>query len=435
MTAIFEAAITNLSHDGRGIARLNGKTTFIADALPGEIVQFRYQKKRARFDEGSVVTCLQASPERVAPGCIHYERCGGCQLQHMSVRLQQQFKQTAFLEQLKALAGLSPEEVLPPLTGPEWAYRRRARLSVKYVQKKQRVLIGFREKNGRYITDTQICPILAPPFNTLIPALQDLVQQLLCRHAIPQIELAGGDTQAAMIFRHTQGLSTADQQRLRDFAKTHQIRLYLQPDNLESIYQLWPQDKDQPLDYTLFIRDMPVSVAFEPWDFIQVNAVMNQKMVEQAAKLLALQAKDHVLELFCGIGNFSLALAKQCQQLTGVEGCSTLIQRAIANATRNQITNINFHIADLSKPLTPAAWWQQRYTHLLIDPPRSGALEILPYIPTWNPLKILYVSCNPATLCRDAYILAKQGYQLKKAGLLDMFPHTKHSEWMCLFNR
>lgn len=467
----FEATIIALSHDGRGIARPGGKTTFIEGALPGEVVRFTYQKKRGRFDEGTVVEVLQAAPERVSPACVYYGICGGCQLQHMSVSAQRQFKQNAFLEQLKAFADIVPAQLLPPLTGSDLAYRRRARLGVKYVAKKQDVLVGFREKNGRYLADIQSCKILAPPFNTLIPTLRDLLGRLSIHQHIPQIEVASGDTQATLIIRHMLPLSLEDREQLLRFAQAHQLWLYLQPGGIDSIHRLWPQDDNsQMVSYSLDLSQNPVlqsssrqsaseqrslanekiklqaegsesgldqalKLHFEPWDFIQINAEINQKMVVQALNLLDLQPTDHILELFCGLGNFSLALARHCHALTGVEGSADLVERATANAQRNHIQNANFYVADLFKSLTELTWAQQRYTHLLLDPPRSGAIELIAYLSDWKPHHIVYVSCNPATLARDASALVKQGYYLHQAGLIDMFPHTHHSEWICLFKK
>lgn len=433
----FKAQITALSHDGRGIARLNGKTTFIEGALPGETVQFTYRKKHGSFDEGVAVSVQNASLDRAVPACSYYGVCGGCQLQHLSVEAQQQLKQTAFLEQLQSFGGVKPEILLPTVTGPSWGYRRRARLSVKYVGKKQAVLVGFREQNARYLADIHGCEILSPPFNDLIQPLRILCDHLSAKQHIPQIELAGGDNQAALIIRHQVALSRDDLEQLIGFAHKHSVALYLQPGGMESIHRLWPDEVDLSYNLENARSDdtRELELQFDPWDFIQVNAWVNRKMVSQALNLLALKSHDHVLELFCGLGNFSLAMAQQCQKVTGIEGNKALVERARSNAEHNQLQNVDFYVANLLKSLTEHQWSASNYTALLIDPPRSGAIEIMPYLTQWQPKRIGYISCNPATLARDARLLSERGYRLQQAGLLDMFPHTRHSEWICLFVR
>lgn len=427
------AKITGLSHDGRGIAHINGKTTFIENALPDEEVAFVYLRRHNKYDEGKTVEVKQASPSRVTPLCEHFTICGGCALQHMDSETQIQLKQKMLLEQLQHFGGVIPESILPPLTGNLWGYRRKARLGVKYVAKKQRVLVGFREKNGRYLADLERCVVLHPSVGNLITALKELVQSLTIYQQIPQIEVGVTDDTTALIFRHMQPVVESDLNLLVEFSKTHNIDLYLQPGAPSSAHLVWPENKPPRLFYQL--PEYNLELGFFPTDFTQINASINQQMLARALQLLEPKAEDRILDLFCGIGNFTLPLARYCKEVIGVEGAAESIDRAKENAAHNNVTNAHFYHADLNTDFTQALWAQGNFTGILLDPPRTGALNIVQHIAKFNAKRIVYVSCNPATLARDAKELVEQGYRLKQAGIMDMFPHTHHVEAIALFVR
>ncbi|MFZ0219802.1 MAG: 23S rRNA (uracil(1939)-C(5))-methyltransferase RlmD [Candidatus Aquirickettsiella sp.] len=427
--------ITGISHEGRGIAHINGKITFIDDALPGETVLIAYKKKRRSYDEAKSIQILDTSTDRIQPGCLHYDSCGGCSLQHLSNQAQLQHKEKTFVEQLAHFAEIKPKSLLPPLTGASWGYRRRARLGVKYVAKKQAVLVGFREKNGRYLAQLQTCKTLDPRIGQLLVPLQQLIHKLNAFQTIPQIEAALGDEMLGLVFRHLAPLDNSDQMQLTSFAKQHQIQLYLQPGNESTTHCIWPKNP-KLLSYHLENKGYKsLELLFEPKHFIQINADINQAMIQQTMELLSPNFSDRILDLFCGLGNFSLPLATRCQLVVGVEGCIDLVERAKANARHNAINNIQFYTADLTGSILKEAWTQQTFNKILLDPPRSGALEIIQQIADWNVERIVYVSCNPASVARDARELAKQGYTLQQAGIMDMFPQTHHSEAICLFTK
>ncbi len=432
-TAGQSASISSLSHEGRGIATINNKTTFIEGALPNEQVLFTYTKKHSKFDEGIVSEIISASPDRVTPLCPHFSICGGCNLQHIHSDQQILFKQNVLLEQLKHFGNLVPEQIMTPLTGPAWGYRHKARLSVKYVDKKNALLIGFHEKNGRYVADLSCCPILHPSVGQLIEPLKKLLMQLSIYRHIAQIEMAIADNFSALIFRHLTAMPDQDKNHLIQFAQQYHFHIYLQPNTPLPLSCLWPDNNQPFLNYVL--PDHQLTLEFKPTDFTQINPTINQKMINTALQLLDLQQDDCVLDLFCGIGNFTLPIAKYCHSVVGVEGALSSVERATHNAQKNGITNTQFHVANLVDVNMAASWVKQKYHKILLDPPRTGALEIIKLFSKWQPQKIIYVSCNPATLARDAGELAKQGYRLVKAGVMDMFPHTKHVESIALFER
>lgn len=428
-----EVTINSLSHDGRGIAQLAGKKIFIENALPGENVIFNYTKRHGRYDEGKAIHILSPSPDRVEPRCPHFSVCGGCSLQHINSDAQLKFKQQMMLEQLKHFGGVQPQEILPPLTGNPWGYRRKARLGVKYVTKKEALLVGFREKNGRFLADLKQCDVLHPQVGHLIEALKTLISGLDAFQTIPQIEVAVGDDATALIFRHMEPLSETDQQQLIQFGKTHQLIIYLQPGKPESAHVIWPNDKTDRLHYCL--PAYSIEFNFHPTDFTQINSDINRQMVERALALLALQKNEQVLDLFCGLGNFTLPMAQHTAHVTGVEGSLEMVARAKENAVKNHIDNVTFYAADLSQDLSTAPWLQKHYDKILLDPPRTGALEIIKQLRPIKANRIVYISCNPATLARDAGELVAQNYTLLKAGILDMFPHTQHVEAIAVFVR
>lgn len=435
LTDTTPVAITGISHEGRGIAHVNGKITFIENALPGEIVLIAYNKKRRSYDEAKSIQILKPSADRIQPGCLHYDSCGGCSLQHLSNQAQLQHKEKTLIDQLKHFTAIKPKSLLPPLTGASWGYRRRARLGVKYVAKKQAVLVGFREKNGRYLAQLQTCKTLDPRVGQLLVPLQQLIHKLNAFQAIPQIEAALGDEMIGLVFRHLVPLELSDQMQLQTFAQQHHIQLYLQPGNESSTHCIWPENP-KLLSYSVENKGYkPLELLFEPRHFVQINAEINQAMIQQAMELLSPNFSDRILDLFCGLGNFSLPLATRCQFVVGIEGYAELVERAKANARHNAINNTQFYVADLTGSILKEDWAQQTFNKILLDPPRSGALEIILQIAHWNVERIVYVSCNPASLARDAGELVKQGYSLEQAGIMDMFPQTHHSEAICLFTK
>lgn len=426
------AVIESLNHEGRGVAHVDGKVVFIDGALPGEQVRFVYSKRHKRHDDAKVLEVLSASAERVAPRCAHFGVCGGCALQHLDPGAQLRAKQQVLLDNLHHIGRTEPATVLEPLTGPQWGYRRKARLSVKYVLKKGRLLIGFRERGESVVADLHGCDILHPSIGTRIGALNALISGLQGFDHIAQIEVAVGDAATALVFRHIVALGDADLASLKAFGVEHGLQIYLQPAGPDSISLLWPASAD--LSYRLPAH--AVELHFAPHDFTQVNMPINLAMVDRALELLAPEPDDKVLDLFCGLGNFTLPLARRAREVVGVEGDATLIRRARDNARRNAIDNAQFHVADLSGDVGTAPWRQTRYDKILLDPPRTGALELLPQIAKLGAKRIVYVSCNPATLARDAGLLVQEyGYKLRSAGVMDMFPHTAHVESIALFER
>lgn len=428
-----EAHITHLSHDGRGIAHVDGKTTFIENALPDETVIFKYKKQHRRFDEGCVLEILKKSPQRVEPKCQAYTICGGCSLQHLDSTSQISHKQNALAEQLKHIGQVEPQRWLEPISGPIWGYRHKARIGVRYVEKKSQLLIGFRERNNpRLITDMNRCEILHPTVGYQIENIKALIESLDNMHEIPQIEVAIGDNATALIIRHLKIFNDSDLNKLKQFAATHNFHLYLQPGDLHSIHRIWPENGDDLLTYHL--ADEGVNLQFHPSQFTQINPEINRQMIQMARKLLDVKATDHVLDLFCGLGNFTLPIAKHCRSIIGIEGDTALVERAKQNAQNNQIQNAQFFTADLFQPLKKDLFDFSRTNKILLDPPRLGAKEICEVIHDFNPERIVYVSCDPATLSRDAGILVnKKHYQLSCVGVIDQFPHTRHVEAIALF--
>ncbi len=426
--------IQALSHEGRGVARnAEGKTVFVAGALPGETVIARCHRFHRRFDEARVEQVLEPAPERVEPRCPHAGVCGGCSLQHLDPAAQIRHKQAVLLEQLEHLAGVQPEAVLEPLTGPLWSYRHKARLGVKYVEKKGLALVGFREQGSPYITELTTCEVLHESVGRQIMALRELITSLDARSRIPQIEVAVDDAQTILVFRHLDPLSAADRRRLADFGRETGLVVYLQPKGPESIAPLWPGE-GITLSYTL--PEFDLELGFLPADFTQVNPELNRAMVRRAVELLDPGPEEAVLELFCGLGNFSLPLARQAGRVHGVEGDAALVARARANAARNALDNVEFEAADLTAESLAGAFMEPAFDKLLLDPPRSGALEVLSRLDLERIGRIVYVSCNPATLARDAGLLVRErGYHLRQAGVMDMFPHTAHVESIALFEK
>jgi 23S rRNA (uracil1939-C5)-methyltransferase len=423
-----EGVVAALSHEGAGIVH-GGKTAFVAGALPGESVRFRRRRRHRQYDEAQLEAVLTPSPDRVMPRCAHFEICGGCALQHLSAEAQLRLKQDQLRDNLQRLARVEPKRWLAPITGPSFGYRRRARLGVRYVDRKERVLVGFRERSSSLIAAIERCEVLSPPVDALISPLCALIEQLSIRRALPQIEVAVGDNAVALVLRVLEAPAAEDLTRLQEFQARHGIHFYLQSGGIESLQALSPQAP--PLTYRL--PEAGIELQLLPTDFIQINAAVNRALVATAIELLEPSPAARVLDLYCGLGNFSLALARHAGHVVGVEGDAALVARARTNARRNQIANAEFHSADLSADITQASWLKSPYSHVLIDPPRVGAREVLPVIARLAPARVLYVSCHPATLARDVGILVHEhGYEMLAAGVVDMFAHTAHVESIAL---
>lgn len=427
--------ITKLSHDGRGVGRdLTGKTVFIDGVLPGEQVTYQVTRHNRRYNEAMVLEIQNPAAERVEPKCKHFLICGGCSQQHISSEVQLASKQQSVLEQLEHFGQVKPVNILPPLTGPIWGYRNKGRLGVRYVIKKEQLLVGFREKQKNYLAQLDQCEILHPMIGLLITPLKEVIRSLNAYQQIAQIEVAVGDDRMALVVRNLEALTNEDLQILITFATKHDFDLYLQPGGVESVHKVWPRDGVERLFYKLPAYNL--TMGFYPLDFTQINPELNRKMIAQAIQLLQLNAQDQVLDLFCGLGNFTLAMATIAASVTGVEGSDAMVARGYENAERNNISNVNFYAADLTSDQQTAIWAQQKYTKALIDPPRSGAAEIIPLLAGLGIDMILYVSCNPATFARDSGLLTQQyGYKLLDLGIMDMFPHTLHVETMALFKK
>lgn len=426
----FTAPIEDLSHDGRGVARVGGKTVFVDGALPGEVATFVRRKKHRNFDEAETVRIENPSPERVTPRCAHFGTCGGCTLQHLDPAAQIRAKQKVLADNFSRLGKVAPAEWLQPLTAGVWGYRRRARLGVKWVKRKGRALVGFRERHAPYIAELESCDVLDEKIGGLLRPLGALVESLSITDRVPQFEVSVADNATAIVVRHLNPLAPDDLMKLSRFGGEHGIRFYLQskgPDTIEPL-----EDYGEPLHF-----DIPahgIRIAFEPSDFIQVNRSINARMIDHAIGLLDLDGGEHVLDLFCGLGNFTLPVARRARQVTGVEGDRGLVERARANARANDIGNAEFFAANLFEPLADHAWARREYDRVLLDPPRAGAEEVCRDIARFKAPRIVYVSCHPGTLARDAGILVhEQGYRLEKAGVMDMFPHTAHVESIALF--
>ncbi len=428
-----EVRVEALSHEGRGIAHVGGKATFIDGALPGERVRFCYTRRHGRFDEGIAIEILESAPARVEPRCPHFGRCGGCSLQHYASIAQIQHKQAVLLEQLQHIGGVRPVSILPPLTGPVWDYRHKARLTVRYVEKKAKLLIGFKEKGGRRVADLSRCEVLHPSVGQKLTELRMLLGKLSLYKQIPQIEVAVGEDSTALVIRHLAPLSDHDQEQLKHYAELHRMSIYLQAGGPETVELLWSKDA-RSLHYRLPAED--IEIYFEPTDFIQVNPAINQAVVGWVVELLNPKPDERVLDLFCGLGNFTLPIARHAGWVLGIEGQTSLVGRARRNAEHNKINNVDFEVMDLADENLEAAFIPSYFDKVLLDPPRTGAREIIERLEFKGVKRLVYVSCNPATLARDAQILVHaRGLFLAAAGVLDMFPHTSHVESIALFIR
>ncbi|GAB1595507.1 23S rRNA (uracil(1939)-C(5))-methyltransferase RlmD [Lysobacter claricitrinus] len=429
----FSVDITDLTHDGRGVARLpDGKAVFVAGALPGEKVVAVRTGKHRTFDEARTVEVIDAAGERVDPRCPHFGTCAGCALQHYDESKQIVAKQRVLMENLERIGHVTPKTVFEPLTDAAWGYRRKGRFSVRRVEKKDKTLVGFRETDPRFVADIAECHTVIPEIGTKIGALSALVDGMDGRRDIPQIEFIAGDDAIVLTFRHLAPLSDGDRARLAAFGREHGFAIYLQPGGLETVHSL---DGAEP-KLAFRLDEWNVELNFRPLDFIQVNAGLNHRMIQRTIELLDPRADERVLDLFAGLGNFTLPLSRYAREVVGVEGDAGLVRRARDNITHNGIANVEFHAADLAKDLSGEPWMRESFDKLLLDPPRSGADFVLAHLPLKQFKRIVYVSCHPASLARDAgFLVNEKGWVLKAAGVMDMFPHTAHVESIAVFEK
>jgi len=426
--------VDSLGHDGRGIARQEGKIQFVDGAMPGETVMAKVVGSRSKFDELRTVDVLEPAPERVTPPCDYADLCGGCSLQHMAADAQIEFKEKTLKEHFAHFGGIEPEEWIAPLRSENpLGYRRKARMGVRYVQARESVLVGFREKRNSFLTDIDRCVVMDPRIGERITPLRELLHSLDAFNRVPQVEVACGDDAAAMVFRNMDALSESDTAALIAFGQAHDLHIYLQPKGPDTVYRIWPEGGEERLSYRLEAFDL--TMKFHPMDFTQVNAGINSTMVSRAVDWLDIQPGERVLDLFCGLGNFTLPLARRAGEVVGVEGDEAMVVRGRENAELNGLDNVRFHGADLQADFTSQPWAGEGFDKILIDPPRSGAQEVCEYLTAFGARRIVYVSCNPATLARDAGVMVRNGYRLVRAGVMDMFPHTTHVESIALFER
>lgn len=432
------ALIESVTHDGRGIAAIEGKKVFVAGGLEGEEVRFQRRKRRRNFDEAELLQVIKASDARIEPRCAAFGVCGGCSLQHLSAADQRVIKQRALQDSLERIGQVEPESWLEPLFDQSadggWHYRRRARLAVKDVAAKGRVLVGFRERHAPYVTNMHRCEVLAKPVDDLIDPLSEMIGKLSIRARLPQIEVAVADNVTALVFRVLDPPTENDIAEFTKFADVHKLQIALQSGGPDSVTPLQCKIETMPLTYSL--PEFDIDIEFAATDFVQVNARVNRLMVARAIQYLQPEKDQRVLDLYCGIGNFSLPLARSAAYVLGLEGEHQQVQRATDNAAKNGIDNCEFRRADLSAIDGSEKWLGETWDRVLLDPARSGALEVIQQMPKIGAARIVYVSCHPGTLARDAGMLVReQGYRLEAAGIIDMFPHTGHVESIAVFQK
>ncbi|CAN4274176.1 TrmA SAM-dependent methyltransferases related to tRNA (uracil-5-)-methyltransferase [Methylophilaceae bacterium] len=441
LNPILNATIESLDQEGRGVAHVDGKTIFIDGALPNERVSYQSQHIKPSYEVAKVINILMQSNQRVTPKCPHFGLCGGCKLQHLDANAQVAAKQRLLENDLWHIGKVKPDNMLPALYGPTWGYRHKARLSVKYVEKKQRVLVGFNEKATRYVADMNSCEVLMPEVSALIAPLQQMIVQLSIRDKLPQIELAVGEADLSsgqegsvivLILRIMSALTIDDETLFKSFADEHKVQVWTQTKGPDTIKPFWPLNGNA-LRYSL--PEFGLIYPFKPNEFTQVNPQINQVMIRRAMQLLNPQAGEKIADFFCGIGNFSLPIACRGVAVLGLEGLANLVDRANESAQLNNIKNVKFGVSDLFKMTAEALLDLGKFDKWLIDPPRDGAYELVQAIDSSTaPQTIVYVSCNPATLARDAGVLVNEkGYTLSAAGVINMFPHTSHVESIALF--
>ena len=426
--------IESLDHDARGITRLDGKTIFVEGALPGELVDYVSFRQKPSYEVARCERIVKPSPQRVTPHCPHFGVCGGCSMQHLDPDAQVAAKQRVLEANLWHLARLTAGELYSPIYGAPWAYRQRARLSVHRVPRTGEVLIGFHERKSSFVADMRQCAILPPHVSALLLPLRELVQGLSVNNALPQIEVAVGEVITALVLRILKPLTAKDETALRAFADGHGVVFYLQPQGPASAYRFYPQDARQ-LSYRL--PDFGVEHFFLPTEFTQVNFAINRVLVRRALALLDPQPGQRIADMFCGLGNFTLPIARRGAQVVGVEGSAGLLRRAVQNAVGNGLQDrVEYHVANLFEMTPESLAALGHFDSMLIDPPREGAVALVNALGENGPRRIVYVSCNPATLARDAAILvSRKAYRLRGAGVVNMFPQTSHVESIALFER
>ena len=426
--------IESLDQEGRGVAHWQGKAIFVDGALPGETVEFSPYRRKPSYELAQVSRVLRESAQRTTPACPHFGVCGGCSLQHQDVRAQVAAKQRILEDALWHIGRVRPERMLPPIYGPAWEYRGRARLTVRNVPKKGGILVGFHERRHSYVADMTSCAVMPARISRLLPLLRRLVSELSVHDRLPQIEVACADEIDALVLRILRPLTVADEAVLRRFAEKHDVAIYLQSGGPETARLFHPSGLDDP---SYRIPEFGVTLSFAPTQFTQVNAAINRALVGQAVRLLGAVKGDRVADMFCGVGNFSLAIASRGADVVGMEGLESLVQRANENARRNALGDrCRFIRADLFKITASELTAIGRTDRMLIDPPRDGAIELVKVLSDASLKRIVYVSCNPATLARDAAVLTQvKGYRLSAAGVVNMFPHTTHIESIAAFER
>ncbi len=415
--------VEKLDHHGAGIAYQNKKPVFIEGALPGEQVLIQLTESKSKFSRANLIKIQKASTQRVEPFCSHYQQCGGCNMQHLSIDDQREYKQHTLSQLMKKFSGQTAQ-LDAPITGDERGYRRRARISLLFNKKSRQLQFGFRKKHSKEIVNVAHCPVLAPELDELLPELQSLLAGFSHQDTLGHVELVKADNTRIIVLRHSKALKDDDNNALVEFANRHQASLYLMPQNDQ--LNLICGDSG-------YYLEAGVEIAFEPNNFIQVNQQVNDSMVKQAIDWLALSSQDRVLDLFCGLGNFSLPIAQQVASVVGVEGVDAMVEKAAANAARNGLSNAQFYQANLEQDFSGQIWAGEKFDKVLLDPARAGASGIVDQLSALGAERVVYVSCNPATLARDSQSLLSQGFKLEKLGMLDMFPHTSHLESMALF--
>ena len=426
--------IESLDYEGHGIARLDGKATFVDGALAGERVEISVYRKHAKYNSANTQTILRASAQRTTPRCRYFGVCGGCSMQHLEASAQVAAKQRVLEENLARIGKVKPEMILPTLHGPAWGYRHRARISARLVEKKGGVLVGFHEKRSRYIVDMASCEILTPEVSALIRPLRELIYSLSNAADIPQIEIAVGESITVLVFRLLTPWTDTDALLVRAFADKHGIQIWEQRKGPDTVRPFWPQDAPE-LSYSL--PEFDLVMPFEPTEFTQVNTALNRSLVSRAMRLLQPAPSERIGDMFCGLGNFTLPIARMGAHVLGIEGNAELVARARQNALRNGLPNAEFAVDNLFDMTAEKFAALGHFDKLLIDPPRTGALELVQAVPAeGGPERIVYVSCDPATLARDAAALCHaKGYRMTAAGVANMFPHTAHVESIALFER
>ncbi|MDC5841602.1 23S rRNA (uracil(1939)-C(5))-methyltransferase RlmD [Vibrio europaeus] len=415
--------VEKLDHHGAGMAYQNKKPIFIEGVLPGEQVLAQLTESKSKFARAKLIKIQKASEQRIAPFCQHYAECGGCNMQHLSVEAQQEYKQQTLSQLMSKFAGQSVA-LSAPVVGDELGYRRRARVSIKLNKKTRQLEFGFRKKQSKDIVTVTHCPVLDTELDNLLAPLYDLLSGFSNQENIGHVELVKGDNTKVIVLRHLKALKESEQKLLEQFAAENQASLYLMPES---------DQLNRVVGESAHYLEAGVTIPFEPNNFIQVNQNVNQTMVEQALSWLELSEQDRVLDLFCGLGNFSLPMAKQVASVVGVEGVDVMVEKAANNAQVNGINNTAFYQANLEQDVSGQPWAAENFDKILLDPARAGASGIIEQISALGASRVVYVSCNPATLARDSQSLLNQGYKLQKLGMLDMFPHTSHLESMALF--